>query len=96
MVYNVKSPTVNLDKVFFPSVTICNMNILRRSFILSLLNETNLWPKVNYLQLQKLIEVVFLSGGNKELSIDEQNIIDSKTIDLIMPIKVLYVNLFNF
>ena len=59
------------------------MNILRRSFIKSLLNETKIGQNVDFLQLHSLIDNVFLSGGNIELSDDEQDIIDSKTIYVI-------------
>ena len=59
------------------------MNILRRSFIKSLLNETKIGQNVDFLQLHSLIDNVFLSGGSIELSDDEQDIIDSKTIYVI-------------
>ena len=74
--YNIKSPTVNLDHVFFPSVVVCNMNIMRRSFIISLLNDTKIRQKVDFAQLHSLIKDVFLSGEKTELSDDEQEIID--------------------
>ena len=78
VVYNIKSPTVNLDHVFFPSVVVCNMNVMRRSFITSLLNDTKISQKVNFDQLHGLIEDVFVSGGKTQLSDDEQEIIDCK------------------
>ena len=40
--YNLESRTVPLDDVFFPSTLICNMNNLRKSFILEVLHD----PKV--------------------------------------------------
>ena len=75
--YNIKSPTVNLDRVYFPSVVVCNMNVMRRSFITSLLNETKISQKVDFAQLHDLIEDVFLSGGKTQLSDNEQEVIDS-------------------
>ena len=52
------------------------MNIMRRSFIISLLNDTKIRQKVDFAQLHSLIKDVFLSGGKTELSDDEQEIID--------------------
>ena len=31
--FNLESPTASLDLVYFPSVTLCNMNLLSQSFI---------------------------------------------------------------
>ena len=78
MVYNIKSPTVDLSNVFFPSLVVCNLNILRRSFIISLLNETKIDQNIDFVQLHSLINNLFLSGGNSELSVNDQDIIDSK------------------
>ena len=54
------------------------MNVMRRSFITSLLNDTKISQKVNFDQLHGLIEDVFVSGGKTQLSDDEQEIIDCK------------------
>ena len=54
------------------------MNVMRRSFITSLLNDTKIRQKVNFGQLHGLIEDVFVSGGKTQLSDDEQEIIDCK------------------
>ena len=78
VVYNIKSPTVDLSNVFFPSLVVCNLNILRRSFIISLLNETKIDQNIDFVQLHSLINNLFLSGGNSELSVNDQDIIDSK------------------
>ena len=75
VVYNIKSPTVDLSNVFFPSLVVCNLNILRRSFIISLLNETKIDQNIDFVQLHSLINNFFLSGGN---SVNDQDIIDSK------------------
>ena len=65
-------------------MVVCNLNILRRSFIISLLNETKIGQNVDFVQLHSLIDNVFLSGGSIELSDDEQDIIDSKTNDAFL------------
>ena len=78
VVYNIKSPTVDLNSVYFPSVVVCNLNILRRSFIMSLLNDTKISQNVDFVQLSSLIDNYFLSGGNIELTNNEQDIINSK------------------
>ena len=59
-------------------MVVCNLNILRRSFINSLLNETEIGQNVDFVQLRSLIDNFFLSGGNIELSNEEQDIINSK------------------
>ena len=59
-------------------MVVCNLNILRRSFINSLLNETKIGQNVDFVQLRNLIDNFFLSGGNIELSNEEQDIINSK------------------
>jgi hypothetical protein len=35
--FNLQSPTNTLDDVYFPSVALCNMNLLRKSFIKELI-----------------------------------------------------------
>ena len=41
--YNLESPTVPLSEVFFPSIALCNMNSLRKSFILNPLKACCTW-----------------------------------------------------
>ena len=83
--YNLDSPTVSLEHVFFPSVTICNMNTLRRSFITSLLTDEQLQQKTNFQQLKKLINNVFITGSGKDdLSNEEKEIINSKSSENIL------------
>ena len=76
--YNLDTPTVSLEHVFFPSVTLCNMNALRRSFIVSLMKDEHVEEKTNYQQLHALILETFISGGKDELSSEEAEIIDRK------------------
>ena len=87
VVYNIDSPTVSLDQVYFPSVVICNINNLRRSFVLSLMTDENIRQMTNTNGLKFLIDDVFLSGGNHQLSIDEEKIIDSKLILILIQTK---------
>ena len=69
---------MSLEHVFFPSVAICNMNTLRRSFITSLMSDEKIQEKTNFHQLIHLINGVFISGGKDELSSEEAEIIDRK------------------
>ena len=76
--YNINSPTVSLDEVYFPSVAICNMNNLRRSFIKSLETDQIIQSRIGEIDLEDLIDDVFLSGKKYELSETEEEIIESK------------------
>ena len=87
VVYNIDSPTVSLDQVYFPSVALCNLNNLRRSFIHSLMSDENIREMTNENDLKLLIDDVFLSGGNHQLSMDEEKIIDSKLILMLIQTK---------
>jgi hypothetical protein len=60
--YNLQSPTVSLEEVFFPSVVVCNMNTLRSSFIYSLLEDDKFKAlNVSYYELKKIIHLVAIS-----------------------------------
>ena len=63
------------------------MNNLRRSFIHSLMSDENIRQMTNANGLKFLIDDVFLSGGNHQLSIDEEKIIDSKLILILIQTK---------
>jgi hypothetical protein len=77
--YNLVSPTVPLDEIFFPSVVVCNMNTLRKSFVFSMLRDRNLKDlKVDYEELRRLFHLVFIDGGDDDLSGREKEIIRSK------------------
>ena len=76
--YSLDKPSVSLDHVFFPSVTLCNMNTLRRSFIASLMTDEHVQEITNYQQLHDLILGMYISGGKDELSSEETEIIDRK------------------
>ena len=67
-----------MDEVYFPSVAICNMNNLRRSFIKSLETDQIIQSRIGEIDLEDLIDDVFLSGKKYELSETEEEIIESK------------------
>ena len=80
VVYNIDSPTVSLDHVFFPSIVICNMNNLRRSFIYSLMEDESIQNITKIDDLKILIDNVFLSGGKSDLLKEEEKLIERKLI----------------
>ncbi len=73
--YNLESPTVPLDEVYFPSVTICNMNALRKSFIQSLMMDPKINQSISYSELWKLVDQVFIEGGKEELDYHERQVV---------------------
>ena len=77
--YNLESPTVPLDEVFFPSMVICNMNTLRRSFIEAILKDDGIKKLgVTYSELKNIIFSVFIQGGDYEPTQRDTDIIDSE------------------
>jgi hypothetical protein len=73
-----ESPTVSLDEVYFPSMTVCNMNILRRSFIEAILDDEGVSKLgIEYGELKKLIYAVFIFGGDYTPSERDNEIIES-------------------
>ena len=78
--YNLESYTVPLDEVFFPSMVICNMNTLRRSFIEAIMNDDGIKKlEVSYSELKNIIFSVFILGGDYEPTERDTEIIDSKS-----------------
>ena len=76
--YNLESPTVSLDEVYFPSMTVCNMNILRRSFIEAILKDEAISKLgVEFGELKKLIYSVFIFGGDYTPSDRDNKVIES-------------------
>ncbi len=76
--YNLESTTVSLDEVYFPSMTVCNMNILRRSFIGAILEDEGISKLgVEFGELKKLIYSVFIFGGDYTPSDRDNEIIQS-------------------
>lgn len=63
---------MSLEDVFFPSVVICNMNLLRKSFILSLLKDPTLGNLTNYGELHLLINSYYIRGDKFELTAKEE------------------------
>ena len=74
--YNLESPTVPLDQVFFPSVVVCNMNSLRKSFIQTLMTDPKINDSISYPELWKLVDQVFIAGGKDELEANEQRVVN--------------------
>jgi|688.fasta_scaffold1454935_1 hypothetical protein len=77
--YNLQSPTVSLEEVFFPSVVVCNMNTLRSSFINSLLDDQKLKDlNVTYYELKKIVHLEFIDGDDYKMSNRELQIVESE------------------
>jgi hypothetical protein len=77
--YNLGSATVPLDEVYFPSLTLCNMNTLRRSFVHSLIDDPKLQVlNVSFQELKKIIHLVFINGDDYQLNSREIGIVESK------------------
>ena len=79
MAYNLESPTVPLDEVFFPSMVVCNMNTLRRSFIEAILSDEAIKGLgVTFNELKNIIFSVFILGGDYLPTDRDNQIIDSE------------------
>ena len=68
-----------LDDVFFPSVALCNMNILRKSFIFALMTDPLLKTMTNYKELFHLVDEHFIRGIKADLTKKEEVLINSKS-----------------
>ena len=77
--YNLESPTVTLDEVFFPSLTVCNMNAVRRSFIHALIEDPALKNLTTFDELLHLVTEYFITGEHLELTPREQLITEAIT-----------------
>ena len=76
--YNLDSASISLDEVFFPSVTVCNMNTLRRSFIHSIIQDEKLkLLNVSFYELKKIVQLLFIEGKDYQLSDREREIVES-------------------
>ena len=58
--YDLATPTMPLDGVFFPSLVLCNMNQLRGSFVHALVNDPLLRGRMTFTQVHQLLEKVFV------------------------------------
>ena len=76
--YNLESPTVALDDVFFPSVVVCNMNALRKSFIKTLIDDPAIKNLTTFDELLLLVNSYYIRGTKLELTPKEELI--TKTI----------------
>ncbi len=74
--FNLESPTVPLTEVYFPSMVVCNANVLRRSFTHSLLRDPEVKNlNLDFVQLQRVIEEVFIKGDSEVPSQEYEDII---------------------
>ncbi len=80
--YNLESPTVPLDDVFFPSVAFCNMNSLRKSLIHTLMKDPVVSQKTTFVELRNLIDAVYITGGKKSITEKETDLINSKNVSI--------------
>ena len=76
MAFNLETPTLPLDSVFFPSVVVCNMNNLRKSFILTLLKDPALSGKVSFHELMSTVDHVFVKGQGEGLTQRQEQVVD--------------------
>ena len=83
---------MSLEDVFFPSVVLCNMNILRQSFIMALMKDPNLKSRTNYEELFSLVDEHFIQGIKGNLTEKEELIKKSN----IFFYEVNYCRLANF
>ena len=67
-----------LDDVFFPSLSLCNMNTLRKSFIHSLMTDPSLKALTNYKELFHLVDEHFIQGVKADLTEKEEILKNSK------------------
>jgi hypothetical protein len=75
--YSLESPTASLDNVFFPSLAVCNMNLLRASFVEAMLSDEAVGSLgVEFRDLKNLIFSVFIYGGHYQPTDRDAEIIE--------------------
>ena len=83
--YQIESPTVPLEQVFFPSITLCNMNKLRKSFIFSLFADNQIADLTTFNNLLEFVNGHFIEGSISELTDSQKllknTILQSKVYD---------------
>ena len=83
--YQIESPTVPLEQVFFPSISLCNMNKLRKSFIYSLLADKQIADLTTFDDLLEFVNGHFIRGSISELTESQKvlknTILQSKVYD---------------
>ncbi|TRY75809.1 hypothetical protein TCAL_07005 [Tigriopus californicus] len=89
--FNLESPTTPLTQVYFPSIVICKMNFLRKSFIYSLLEDPAL-TNVTYEELHQTIADIFIEGTSNQ-SLDSLTR-QQEIVDQVLNTTV-YLNLFE-
>ena len=79
--YSLVSKTVSLDEVYFPSMAICNMNSLRKSFVEAILEDVGIKAlEVHFDELKHIIFSVFIFGGDYQPTDRDNQIIESKLV----------------
>ena len=58
--FNLESPTTPLSEVFFPSIVVCNLNSMRKSFVHSLLRDPEMGKKINEVHADTLLVPIFI------------------------------------
>lgn len=70
---------MSLEEVFFPSMVICNMNTLRRSFIYTIIEDPKLKAmNVTFTELHKIVHLVFIAGEDLVLTEREKAIVEGR------------------
>ena len=76
---------MSLEEVFFPSIVVCNMNTLRRSFVLSLLQDSKLNERnFTFNELKKVVHLTFIDGNDYKMSERDQMIVEGQYIKYII------------
>ncbi len=57
--YDLDTPTLSLDGVFFPSLVLCNMNQMRSSFVWALVKDPIMKGRT-FMEIHQLLEKVFV------------------------------------
>ena len=66
--YQLESPTVPLDDVYFPSLVLCNMNQLRLSLVHSLMTDSSLQNSTTFDDLNDFIDLNLIRGSETDTS----------------------------
>ena len=74
--YQLVSPTYPLDDVIYPSIALCNLMTLRKSFIQTLLTDPALQKMTNFTQLSQLVYDYFITGNEVNLTSAESKIVN--------------------
>ncbi len=77
--FNLETPTLSLDEIFFPSAVVCNMNRLRKSFLKELQLDTSVNGggdvNVTFDVLHDLVESVYIRGLERNKTAEEERLL---------------------